>query len=147
MSIRRHRWQSRAGAFDRLPPYSRAKNQPPTFEVSDLRVRSSEITTPKVFFGNWHRGQIRGAAIRAEVERSLAAFVARADVLFRLTAELDTFIAKACLSTEDAASSPLACQTVADPDANWVVARCCGELATTARSDSCTHRACAEVGF
>jgi hypothetical protein len=83
----------------------------------------------------------RGAANRTEVERSLAAFVAHAEILVRLTAELDAFSAQACLGTEDAASSSLACQTVADPDANRVVARCCGKLATAARSDSCTHRA------
>ena len=81
----------------------------------------------------------RGAANRTEAERSLAAFVAHAQILVRLTSELDALCSKARLCTKDAASSPLACQTVADPDANRIFARCCAELATAARGDSCTH--------
>ena len=80
------------------------------------------------------------AAIGAEAEYGFASFISDTDVLPRLTLDRYALLVEASLSTKHTSGSALACETVADRNANWVFNRRRNELSAATGCNSCAHR-------
>jgi hypothetical protein len=81
----------------------------------------------------------RCTAARTEAKQDSVAFIANADILARLTLDLDVLVSKPCLRAKYAAGAPLTGKTVADGYPNWVLGNGYRKLTTTTRCDSSGH--------